>query len=251
MNTQNIIIGIVIVLVIYLLYLWFFGDSTRSYLSGMHPATKQMTISPSSLPNGSSSDYTYSIWLYVNNWNYRVGEEKIIFQRGDKNNPSPSVSLGANLNNVEVSLGTWPGTGNRAKGESQRDYEREHEQVHKCTLDNLPLQAWANVIMTLNNRSLDLYLDGKLVRTCVLPGVPIQSSGEHLLVCPHNQNGAGGFEGYISNFQYFSRAINPREAYAIYREGPGGSNWLTNLINKYRIKVAFMKNNREVNSFEI
>ena len=242
MNTQNIITGIVIVLVIYLLYLWFFGDGTRTYLSGMHHATKQLIISPAHLPRGGSSDYTYSIWLYINNWNYRVGEKKNIFARGTASDPAPIVSLGANLNNVEVSLGTWPGQG--AAGTSG--------SVSSCTLDNVPLQAWANVIMTLNNRSLDLYLDGKLVRTCVLPGVPIQSSGEPLVVCGNGPNGgAGGFEGYISNFQYFSRAVNPREAYAIYREGPGGSNWLSNLINKYRIKIAFMKNNREVNSFEI
>ena len=242
MNTTNIITGIVVVLVIYLLYLWFFGDSTRTYLSGMHHATKQKIISPHHLPQGGSSDYTYSIWMYINNWNYRVGEKKIVFARGAGSQPAPMVSLGANLNNVTVSLGTWPGAG---AGGGQGS-------THTCTLDNVPLQAWANVIMTLNNRSLDLYLDGKLVRTCVLPGVPIQATGDPLVLCPHGQGGsAGGFEGYISNFQYFSRAVNPREAYAIYREGPGGSNWLTNLINKYRIKVAFMKNNREINSFEI
>ena len=249
MDTKQIIIGIVIILVIYLLYLWFFGDSTRTYLSGMHHATKQLVISPAHLPRGGSSDYTYSIWLYINNWNYRVGEKKSIFARGRGNNWSPSVSLGANLNNVEVSLGTWPSQG---AANSSGETDDSGGQVHTCTLDNVPLQAWANVIMTLNNRSLDLYLDGKLVRTCVLPGVPVQSSGEPLVVCGKSPNSsAGGFEGYISNFQYFARAINPREAYAIYREGPGGSNWLSNLINKYRIKVAFMKNNREVNSFEI
>ena len=245
MDTKQIITGIVIVLVIYLLYLYFFGDGTRSYLSGMHEATKQKVISPASLPKGGSSDYTYSIWLYISNWNYRVGEQKNIFSRGDANNPSPIVSLGANLNNVEVSLGTWPGASAGGTGGPAG-------QVSTCTLDNVPLQAWANVIMTLNNRSLDLYLDGKLVRTCVLPGVPIQSSGEPLVLCGKSKNAAaGGFEGFISNFQYFARAVNPREAYAIYREGPGGSNWLSNLINKYRIKIAFMKNNTEVNSFEI
>jgi len=238
MNVRNIIIGVVIIILIYLLYLWFFGDSTRTYLSGMHDARKELIVSGGTLPPGASADYTYSVWIYVANWNYRVGETKSIFAREDKSGqPAPFMNLGANMNNVEVSLGTYPSSSNKSSGGGQ---------VHTCTLDNVPLQAWANVIMTLNNRALDLYLDGKLVRTCVLPGVPKMSSGTSLTAC-----GGGGFEGYISNFQYFSRAVNPREAYAIYREGPGGSNWITNLINKYRIKIAFMKNNREVNSFEI
>lgn len=251
MDTKQIVIGIVIVLVIYLLYLWFFGDGTRTYLMGMHHANKQHIISPSTLPKGGTSDYTYSIWLYINNWNYRVGEKKDIFARYGSSDklPAPVVSLGANMNNVEVSLGTWPGHG--TSGSSDESGVKQ-PGIHTCTLDNVPLQAWANVIMTLNNRSLDLYLDGKLVRTCVLPGVPVQESGAPLVVCGQGPNGgAAGFDGFISNFQYFARAVNPREAYAIYREGPGGSNWMTNLINKYRIKVAFMKNNTEVNSFEI
>jgi hypothetical protein len=91
-----------------------------------------------------------------------------------------------------------------------------------------------------------MYLDGKLVRTCVLPGVPKMSSGSPLVVSP-----GGGFEGYISNFQYFSRAVNPREAYAIYREGPGGTNWFTGLINKYRLRIEFLKDNKVMNKFDI
>ena len=187
------------------------------------------------LPHGSSADYTYSFWVYISNWNYRVGEKKVILGRGKEGNvPSPEVSLGAMLNNIEVTLGTY------AQGHSGDAIN------HTCTLENVPLQAWANIILTLNNRSLDIYLDGKLVRTCVLPGVPKMTSGSPLVVSPN-----GGFEGYVSNLSYFSRAVNPREAYAIYREGPGGSNWLSNIFNKYRLRFEFLKNGKVVNEFDI
>ena len=49
---------------------------------------------------------------------------------------------------------------------------------------------------------------------------------------------------------YYNRAVNPREAYSIYKEG-FGSNWLSDLFNKYRIKIAFMKDQEELNSFQI
>ena len=97
------------------------------------------------------------------------------------------------------------------------------------------------------DNALDCYLDGKLVRTCLMPGVPKLSGAGSLVLTPNGKS----FQGYTGNFQYFNRAINPREAYAIYKEGYGGSNWLSNLFNKYRIKLAFMKDNQEVNSFEI
>lgn len=240
MNLKNIIIGIVVVLLIYFIYIWIFGDSSRSYLLGMRDAKKKMVIDGSHFPKGNSADYTYSMWINVSNWNYRAGEQKaILSRRNSDGKPAPYISLGANLNNIEVSLATYA-------------TKSEGGQIHTCSLDNIPLQAWANIIVTLNNRALDLYLDGKLVRTCVLPGVPKQSTGQHLVVCEPPQGGsAGGFDGYISNVNYLSRPVNPREAYAIYREGPGGSNWFTNVFNKYRLKIAFMKENQEVNSFEI
>ena len=56
--------------------------------------------------------------------------------------------------------------------------------------------------------------------------------------------------GETSKFRYIARSINPREAYEIYREGPGG-NWLTDLLSQYKLKFSFLKNNEEVNSFEI
>jgi hypothetical protein len=229
MDTHRIIIGIVVVIILYIVYMYYFGGSSTSYLASQRDAKSTLTVPASSLKGGSSTDYTFSIWLYVNNWNYRLGEQKVILERTGID----SMALGGNINNITVSLATYsPASSVPTK--------------HTCTLENIPLQAWVNVIMTLNNRSLDLYMDGKLVRTCVLPGVPLAASGTDLKVTPD-----GGFYGFISNLQYISRAVNPREAWTIYKEGYGGSNWLSNLLNKYRIKLAFMEDNVEVNSIEI
>ncbi len=236
---KKIIIGVVVVVLLYFLYVWIFGDSSRSYILGMQDAKKKKIIDGSYFPKGGSADYTYSMWVYVSNWNYRIGEKKMIISRNNSDgNPAPYISLGANVNNIDVTLATYSDSGN--------------SQLHTCTLDNIPLQTWVNVIVTLNNRALDLYLDGKLVRTCVLPGVPKQSTGQPLIVSnsPKDSN-SGGFDGFISNVTYLARPVNPREAYSLYREGPGSSNWFTNIFNKYRLKFSFMKDNREVNSFEI
>jgi hypothetical protein len=81
-----------------------------------------------------------------------------------------------------------------------------------------------------------------------MPGVPKLAGAGGLELTPDSST----FRGYTSNLMYFPRAVNPREAYAIYRQGfGGGSNMFANLFNQYRIKLAFMKDNREVNSFEI
>ena len=92
---------------------------------------------------------------------------------------------------------------------------------------------------------MDVYIDGKLVRTCVLPGVAKVNTNTDVTITP-----LGGFSGYTANFQFFPNATNPQEAYNIYKKGFGGSA-LGNLFNKYRIKFTFLVDNEEEGSFEI
>jgi hypothetical protein len=110
---------------------------------------------------------------------------------------------------------------------------------------NVPLQKWVNLIISLYGRTLDVYIDGKLVRTCVLPGVAQVNPDADVLVTP-----MGGFSGWTSNFQYWAAATNPQQAYNIYKAGYGG-NVLGNVFNKYRVKVSFLEDNKEQGSFEI
>ena len=179
------------------------------------------------MPPGASSDYTFSIWVFVANWNYNIGKKKTIFVRGNgnANDDCPRMEFDANLNNIDVTVSVF------------------NSQPKTCTLENVPLQRWTNIIMTINNRALDLYLDGKLIRTCYLDNVPKIIPGANLALTP-----GGGFKGNTAKFQYLSRAINPREAYTIYREGYGAS-MLSSLVSKYKLKFAFVKENKELNSF--
>lgn len=235
MNRNRIIIGVIIIITIYLLYLYF-QDSSDTTLVSTHDARKLKVVSGSNLPNGASIDYTYSIWFYVNDWNYRFGETKVIYGRTDQNNdPAPSVTLAPSTNNLTVTLATYPTSGSNANPPT----------MHSCTVENVPLQKWTNLIISLNNRALDMYLDGKLVRTCVLPGVPKANPDANVLLTP-----SGGFSGKIASFRYISKAINPTEAYNIYKQGYG-SGLLGGLFDRYKIKIGFMKDNEEINSIQL
>lgn len=242
MNVRNIIITIVVILFIYTLYSYLYGGkSGASKLIHMHDARKSDVISPSILPTNTSTDYTYSVWFFISDWNYRLGEPKVIFGRTDKNNdPSPSVFLAPSINNIHISMAVYP---------SQTDASPTNARIHTCVLENVPLQKWTNLTISLEGRAMDVYLDGKLVRTCMMPGVPKADPASNVLVTPD-----GGFNGYVAALKYIGRAINPTEAYDIYKDGYGsgyGIGSLGAVFNKYRIKMAFMENNREVNSLEV
>jgi hypothetical protein len=201
----------------------------------MFKGTERQKILASTLPSSSnSSNYTYSTWFFVNDWNYRFGEPKVLLGRMDEDkNPSPSIVFGAMENDITISVACY--SNNKSK----------KSIIHTCNVQNFPLQRWVNLIISLYGRTLDVYIDGKLVRTCVLPGVAKINKNANIVVTPN-----GGFSGFTTNFQYWNDSTNPQDAYNIYKDGFGGS-ILGNLFNKYRIKVAFLADNKEKGSFEL
>ena len=115
MEAKNVLLFVVIVVLIYIVYGFIVKDVNT--LSGLTSGQTMQTINPSSLAasssSGNTSNFTYSIWMYIDDWNYRYGEEKVLFGRmvvGSKTSqPCPSVVLGALENNVIVSLTVFLG----------------------------------------------------------------------------------------------------------------------------------------------
>jgi hypothetical protein len=249
---QIVLIVVLIIMIIYFI-LWLFATTTQ--LTKMSDGNVEQIILAKTLANNNhSNNYTYSTWFYVNDWNYRFGEPKIILGRLDKdNNPSPSITLGAMENNINVAVACYPsgpaqqGTSTSTSNSNSNSTSTSNSTptIHQCNVSNIPLQKWVNLIISLYGRTLDVYLDGKLVRTCVLPGVAKVNPNTNILVTPN-----GGFNGWTTNFQYWSTSSNPQQAYNIYKGGFGGSP-LGNLFNKFRIKVSFLSDNKEKSSFVI
>ena len=264
----------------------------------MSDAKISQTITADSLKNtNNSTNFTYSMWLYVDDWNYMYGQPKTILSRA----AGPDVILGEGENTLQVNIAyygtdsTAPSgpksidTSNVAKNAANAAacqaadngfscaanacdpalYDATYNKgplptlktltpsgplaaaaaakanISTCKIDNLPIQTWVNVIISLYGSTLDMYLDGKLVRTCVLPGVPKIDNTANINVTPN-----GGFSGWTTSFKYWANASNPQQAYNIYKDGYGGS-ILANALNKYRVQFSLIKDNKEAGSFQI
>jgi hypothetical protein len=256
MEAKNVLLFVVIVVLIYIVYGYIVKDV--STLTGLTSGQTMQTINPSSLAasssSGNTSNFTYSIWMYIDDWNYRYGEEKVIFGRmviGSKTSqPCPSVVLGAIENNVIVSLTVFPGqdtvpTTDASTSSSSTTTSSSASMVHRCAVANVPIQKWVNLLVSVYSRSMDIYLDGKLVRTCVLPGVAKIDANAPAYITPN-----GGFSGWTSKFQYFADSCDPQKAWNIYEAGYGAS-MLSNLFGKYTVKVSLMEGNTEDSSISI
>jgi hypothetical protein len=254
MSPLSIVIAVVVIVLIIMLISYIFTDPyTLQKINGGKNAS---TINASSLAtNGSnvpSTNFAYSVWFYVNDWNYRYGEPKVIFGRmGSKSgtgngsvpgisglDPCPAVVLGAVENNISVSLGCYPGV------DQKPTTPGGNTVVHTCTIANVPIQKWVNLVLSVYGRTMDLYIDGKLVRTCLLPGVASVNSNADIYVTP-----SGGFDGWTSRLQYFPNSINPQEAWNIYTKGY--SDWFSSTFNSYQVQVALVQNGTTQSSVTI
>jgi len=248
MNIGMIIFIVIIIIIIIIIIHSYF--SHKNILTNLSNATIQQTISASSLATSSnpgSSNFAYSIWFYISNWNYKYGEIKVIFGRMNNvsgstssttqlggMNPAPLVTLGALSNDLDIALTVFSSTN-----------ERYNSKVIHCGVQNVPIQQWVNLIVSVYGRTLDTYMNGKLVRTCLLPGVANINQTTNVYVTPN-----GGFEGSTSNFSYYPYALNPEQAWNIYENGYGNS-ILSNLFGSYQLNISLLQNGTQEASLTI
>jgi len=252
MSPLNIILIFVVFVFVFMILRYL--TERPNTLQNLQDGKTASTISASSLATTSSSvpssNFAYSCWFYINDWNYRYGEPKVIFGRmGESSSqdngfiegvsgldPCPAVVLGAIENNISVSLGCYPGV------DAQPSQPGGSTVVHTCNVSNVPIQKWVNLLVSVYGRTMDLYIDGKLVRTCLLPGVANINNNSNIYVTPK-----GGFDGWTAKLEYYPNSLNPQDAWNIYVKGYKG-NFLANLFGSYNVQVSLMENGTTTNS---
>ena len=160
---------------------------------------------PSHIPivrseNKEGIQFTYDFWLMVDNFSYKSGEWKHIFHKGNAEsypNRAPGVWFHPNTNAIRVYMNT------------------QNNILEYVDIENVPGRKWLHMSIVLNDKDLDIYVNGYLKVRKVLSSVPKQNNGDFWV------NMFGGFEGNIARIRYYSRAITTDEILANVRKGPG------------------------------
>ena len=185
------------------------GDKTPSVVDGK----TKTTISAAELPNVGSGESSVQFWMFIKDWDYRFGQAKDVLKRvssTDAAHVGPRVRLSAAENTLDVDISLFP-SGQQAPaavgGLSAAG------DVQTCSVENVPLQTWFSVSITVFQRNMDIYINGRLVKSCVLQGVPRVIGGDIILA------DNGGFSGSICNVNAYSTMIAPEDARAFYAKG--------------------------------
>ena len=144
--------------------------------------------------------FTYSFWIYIEDWSYKFGHWKNIISTSDETSGStPYIGLYPRNNSLHARIAT---SASANEG---------------CDIPNIPLQKWVHIVYILDNRNVNIYINNKLARSCALKGIPIINH-KPIHIC-HK----GGFFGQIARVHYFSKRISQNKVTQLYYRGPFNS----------------------------
>lgn len=180
-------------------------------------------------------EFTWSVWLLLTN-NTSDKKYKNIFNKGDSyynNDAGTGVSLvnngpGLYLNSL---------TNNQNTLQVIMDTVNPNGGPSEVNVDGVPFNKWFHVAIRIENKVLDVYVNGTIASRHVMKFVPKQNYND-VNVC---QN--GGFDGQLSNLQYFSHSLSAVEINSIVMNGPdlksSKLNSATNSIVPYFLSNAW------------
>lgn len=239
----------VLIAILYVVYTYLYPADDPTYtqfLKQEADARKPVRLMKSKVPAiYTGGDFTLSFWIYIDDWNYKVSSNKFLFAISPEllsgTSVSPLVGVLTPLQNgLMVRASTvgsksvpTPGSVPAATGAATPDITVESNLQNllsqqtsmsmfqntvdtPCDIKEVPLQRWVNITIVSSGRVLDIYMDGKLSRSCVLDNVLNVPRGPLKIRLGEN----GGFGGRYSSVQMWNQQVTPDVIYGIYQMGP-------------------------------
>ena len=203
---------LLIVVIFYMTYTNYMSSSIESKVEvDMAAALTPIPIDKIVKPNAPS--YTYKAWLYVDNRTTATTDTAIFSRDNDL-----SLTLNRSTSTLNVITKT----------------DANVVQVTHQLTSNFPLQKWVYVVISVDGSVIDMYLDGKLVKS--VKDTPHPNSTSTITF--------GVNQGiYMSKFNRVVKATNPQTVWSEYLSGSGSSFGLSNLASEYSVNLTLLENN--------
>lgn len=159
-----------------------------------------------SINSPSGIEFTWSVWIFINDVSSSNGKYKHIFSKGNNidvqnnglyfPNNAPGMYIYPNTNDLLIVMNT---------------YDSIQEEI---TIKDIPIGKWINVILRCRDKILDVYINGTITKSVNLNGVPKQNYGDVFVAMN------GGFNGNLSELRYYDYAVGLNEINGLSTMGP-------------------------------
>jgi hypothetical protein len=230
----KVIFTILALVALYYLYKFLFTSSGlegRTVITSIKPANPDTDSSYKFLGDSipaiyEGGEFTINGWIYINDYSIRRGNNKHVFSLGGANFLTLAVYLGPYKNSLQVRVTTedQAATASPLKASALSSIFNTSitdssltDSSKPCDIQSIDLQKWVQVTVALNNKICDVYIDGKLARSCILPSFyRVDRTNLKFAACEF-----GGFGGFVSNTSLYNYALNPEQVWKLYMAGPG------------------------------
>jgi hypothetical protein len=224
-----VIMVILVIVLVYFLYLYYSTKSTSlTTVKKLNLNNTNSAISIDSLTSPNSTRYAYGMWIYVNTWNSTV--PKILVYR----NSTPPSTGATPFTNPDFAL--WLDASTPTLYCNIGSTTKPNANI--TVTNNFPIQKWTQVIVSVDDTIVDIYLDGKLIVSNQLPNIPIVSANPISFGYP--------YDIYLAVLNRWSSALDPNTAWNSYLSGSSSLG-----SSSYNVQLSVFKDQVETNSFNI
>ena len=224
----------------FMISVWFYVDNwstTQTLKNILYIANSEGSL-PLSIPN-----FTGISEISCNTINSDIQRFSLILDQYDNNLFIDIASMENNKDCTSTAGTSTPGTSTPGTSTAGPDIYTRYK------IENIPIQKWNCLTISVDTLILDVYLDGKLINSFILPSTFDPGNEKNNIYLGNNPK-SSGFQGFITRVRYEPNSINTQEALNIYKAGINKS-LLKSLFNRYSLKVSFLEYNKEKGSFSI
>ena len=238
-----ILFGLFFRLGVYILSLFYTPSKNPIVIQGMRSTLteKEYKVNPTqlkpkpilrSINENQGMEFTWSTWIWINSHDTSTGSEsapKVFFTKG-KSDPNYSLDSGYSSKIQKEFIMNSPGlylynnidpsTKSNVLSVVVSFFQDSNVKTSwmpydVITIDNVPLKKWVNVIIRVQGRIVDIYINGTLTKRKTYEKVVKQNYGNIYVGDDLN-----GVDAYISSLRYFNHAIRNNTIQEIIYNGP-------------------------------
>ena len=216
MNYTTIFLGTaLVVLIMYMLF--------QSYFDGKQSLVSQTKLDNmddvTSVSKPNASILSYSIFVHIGQWT--TGDNQTLFKR---------------VSELEVYFTSNAGL--KVKVYDDADTETTGSDI--VVTNNFPIQKWVHIGIVIDNKIMDVYLDGKMVKSVQLKKniSPTDNDivyGKSSVIAEHT---------HIAEHKRLTYAADPKEMWDLYMAG-NGIGGLTKAASEMNVNLSILKDGVE------